>query len=171
MAGTKRILPMIFDVSQKEQIYADYHEKVLGYVRGKVANSTEAEDIASDVFVKVYSKLDAFDATKASLSTWIYHITQNTVIDYYRKRHVFSEIPETVAGDENLEAHAINEEMLESLADALERLDERSRNLIVLHYYSGMKLKDIADKMEISYVYTKVLHKKSLVTLRNCLCL
>ncbi len=158
---------MLFDVSQKEQIYADYREKVTRYVRGKVANSSDAEDIVSDVFLKAYGKLDTFDETKASLATWIYHITQNTVTDYYRKRRVFSDIPDSASADESLEDSVINEEMLECLADGLERLDERSRNLVILHYYSGMKLKDIADKMGISYIYAKVLHKKALLVLRN----
>lgn len=160
---------MVFDVSQKEQIYADYHEKVSGYVRGKLANGSDAEDIVSEVFLKVFGKLDSFDETKASLSTWIYHITRNTLTDYYRKRRSFGEIPEMLADDENLEDSVISEEMLECLADGLKSLDGRARNLIILHYYSGMKLKDIADKMGISYVYAKVLHKKALGSLRDYL--
>lgn len=161
---------MLFDASQKERIYSDFHDKVAGYVHGKVSNVSDVEDIVSDVFMKIYSKLDSFDEDKASLSTWIYHITQNTVTDYFRKRHIFSDIPETMADGECLEDSVINEEMLECLADGLERLDERSRHLILLHYYSGVKLKDIADKMGISYVYAKVLHKKALGELKNCLC-
>lgn len=160
---------MIFEPSQKEKIYTDYYEKVTRYVHGKVANSSDAEDIVSDVFLKVYGNLDAFDEAKASLSTWIYHIAQNTVTDYYRRRRVFGEIPETATDDEDIEDDLINEEMLDMLADGLEKLEERSRNLIILHYYSGMKLKDIADKLGVSYVYAKVLHKKALETLRQYL--
>lgn len=158
---------MVFDASLKEKIYIDYNEKVMRYVRGKVANVSDVEDIVSDVFLKVFSKLETFDEAKASLSTWIYHITQNTVTDYYRKRRVFSEISDNATDSESLDDGLINDERLECLADALEKLDERSRNLIILHYYSGMKLKDIADKIGISYVYAKVLHKKALDALKG----
>ena len=68
------------------QIYLDYHDKVSSYVRGKIQDHHEAEDIVSSVFVKVYQKLESFDPVKASLSTWVYAITRNTVVDYYRTR-------------------------------------------------------------------------------------
>lgn len=158
---------MIIEIAQREKIYTDYHDKVMRYVRGKVSNGNDVEDIVSDVFLKVYGKLDTFDETKASLSTWIYHITQNTVTDYYRKRHIISDIPENMSDGESVTDELVNEEMLENLADGLESLDSRSRVLIILHYYNGMKLKDIAEKMGISYVYAKVLHKKALDELKS----
>lgn len=160
---------MILELSDRERIYADYHEKVMRYVRAKVANTSDIEDIISDVFLKVYGKLNLFDETKASLSTWIYHIAQNTVTDYYRKQRVFSDVPENLADSESIEDNLISEEMLEQLANGLEKLDERSKNLIVLHYYSGIKLKDFAEKSGISYVYAKVLHKKALEKLEKFL--
>ena len=62
-------------------IYAQYRDKVFGFVRSKIYNQTEVEDIVQTVFLKVYSNLDKYDETKASLSTWIYIITRNTVSD------------------------------------------------------------------------------------------
>ena len=76
---------MIIADIEKEKIYRDYHGKVCGYIRSKINSAQDAEDITSDVFVKVYEKLDTFDETKASLSTWIYTITRNTLTDYFRK--------------------------------------------------------------------------------------
>lgn len=160
---------MAIEFLRKDKIYADYYEKVSRYVAGKIGNYSDREDIVSDVFLKVYAKLDTFDPSKSSISTWIYYITQNTVTDYYRSRRVFGEIPETLADEANLEENAVNEEMLESLADSLEKLDDRSRKLIILHYNNGMLLKDIAGKLGISYVYAKVLHKKALETLKEYL--
>ena len=80
-----------------EEIYLQYKDKVLGYIRNHVNSPEDAEDLCSDVFIKIYSKLDTFDETKASLSTWIYAMTSNTVIDFYRTNHVHSEIPEDLA--------------------------------------------------------------------------
>ena len=64
-----------------EQIYAKFKDKVARYIYGKIPNEHDAEDLTSDVFVKVFKGLSGFDETKASLSTWIYRITQNAVID------------------------------------------------------------------------------------------
>lgn len=153
----------------KDKIYRDYQGKVYGYILSKVNSPQDAEDITSDVFVKVYEKLDTFDETKASLSTWIYTITRNTLTDYYRTRKVFAEIPETMETDTSVEDDVCNAEMLDNLAKALETLDERERDIIILRFYSGKTLKEIAGNMGISYAYVKVLQNKAFEKLRKYL--
>lgn len=153
----------------KEEIYKDYYDKVHRLIYSKVLDNTLADDLSEDVFVKIYSKLDSFDSTKASISTWIFRITQNTLIDYYRTRKVYSEVSEDIEDDSEIEESVLNEEMLNALADALEKLDERDRNLVVLHYYSGLTLKEAALKLGMSYSNAKLVHNKSIVLLRQYL--
>ena len=149
----------------KTKLYQDFYQKVLGYINGKVNNYTLAEDLCSDVFVKVYEKFDTFDENKASLTTWIFTITRNRLIDYYRTRKVMVEIPENLTYDETDDE--IDDEALEKLASALETLDERDRKLIILHYYEDKSLKEIAEILSISYIYAKVLHQKALNKLKS----
>ena len=59
------------------------------------------------------------------------------------------------------------EETLNELADALEKLPQRERDLIILHYYTGLTLKEVAVKMSMSYSNTKLVHNKALMLLRN----
>lgn len=66
----------------KEKIYRDYHNKVYAYAISHVRSREDAEDIVSEVFLKVYEKPDTYDESKASMSTWIYQMTKNKVIDY-----------------------------------------------------------------------------------------
>ena len=54
----------------------------------------------------------------------------------------------------------------EKLSDALLALKEKARDLIVLHYYTGHTLKEVAEIMGMSYINAKVIHKKSLESLR-----
>lgn len=151
----------------RAEIYESYHSKVQNFILSKVNDMYLAEDICSDVFIKVYEKYDTFNDSKSSLSTWIFTIARNTLIDYYRVRRVHEEVPEDMAMDSSVEDEVLGNEMLDGLADALEKLDERERDLIILHYYSGLKLNEIADKMDISYSYVKILHKKALVELKT----
>ena len=153
----------------KNEVYTSYYKKVLGYINGKVCNLSLAEDLCSEVFLKIFEKLDSFDAEKASLSTWIFTITRNRLTDYYRTRRVFEEIPETLTDDSCVEAEICNQESLDELADALEKLDSRERDIIILHYYSGCTLKEIAERLGISYAYVKILHNKALALLRGTL--
>ncbi|MDO4811273.1 MAG: sigma-70 family RNA polymerase sigma factor [Eubacteriales bacterium] len=154
---------------QKQAIYCAYHGKVWGYIRSKINNAQDAEDLAADVFVKVYEKLNSFDETKASLSTWIYTITRNTLTDYFRTRRTFEEIPETLEGSSSIEESVCSAEMLEALAKALEALDERERDIIILRFYKGKTLAEIAKQMGISYAYVKVLQNKAFHVLKDFL--
>lgn len=154
---------------EKSDLYGQFQGKVLRYLREKVNDTYLAEDLCSEVFLKVYEKLDTFDETKASLSTWIFTITRNTLTDYFRSRRVMGEIPEDLAEESSLEDDVCNASMLDSLADALETLDERERDIIILHYHSGLTLKDVADRVGISYAYVKILHNKALSRMKDFL--
>ncbi|MBQ0125682.1 MAG: sigma-70 family RNA polymerase sigma factor [Clostridiales bacterium] len=153
----------------KADIYRDYYNKVFGYVQGKLCDSNLAQDITSDIFLKVYEKIGTFDDTKASISTWIFTIMRNTLTDYYRSKRNFSEIPETMPSEDSIEDSVCRKEMLERLSAALAYLDEREREIIVMHFYTGRTLKDIAEDMGISYAYVKVLQGKALSALKDYL--
>ena len=146
-----------------EDIYLAYYDKISAYVRGKVENHYDAEDLVSQVFEKVYGKLHTFDETKASLSTWIYTVTRNTVTDYYRTRRIHASYDEAY----ELPAPEQDRDVLDTLADALMTLKVRERDLILLHYYKGLTLKEVADKMGMSYINAKVIHKKALSGLKT----
>lgn len=151
---------------RKTEIYNEYYQKVRNYILSKINSFHEAEDLCSNVFVKVYEKLDTYDESKSSISTWIFTITRNTLIDYYRKRKIHVELDENLIVEEDDET-ILTEENLEIMADALESLDDRLKELILLHYYKEMTLKEIANKMDISYAYVKVLHQKALIKLKK----
>ena len=154
----------------QEEIYMQYRDKVFGYVRNHVNNTEDAEDITSDIFIKIYSKLDTYDESKASLSTWIYSMTSNTVIDFYRTNHIHSEIPEDLTDDRSLiEDEVLNSESLELLAKALEQLPQELRDIIVLRYYKGLTLQQVAEVMKLSYGVTKLRHREAMGKLKDML--
>ena len=154
---------------KQEEIYREYYEKVFRMICSKVSNATVAEDLTANVFVKVCAKWDTFDGNRASLSTWIYRIAQNTVIDYYRTRRVHAEIPEDLAQESDIEDSMLNNELLEELADALRKLPERDRDLVILHYYRGLTIKEAALKLGMSYSNAKLVHNRSIAKLQRLL--
>ena len=150
-------------MTNAEQIYLQYHDKVRAYVRGKIQDPHDVEDLVSAVFMKIVQKLDSYDPTKSSVSTWVYTITRNTVTDHFRTRRDMVAL-ENCKVDEQPEE--LTDDALDSLADALRALKEKARDLIVLHYYSGHTLKEVAEMMGMSYINAKVIHKKALESLR-----
>ena len=148
-----------------EQVYREYQPKVRAYVRGKIQEPHDVEDLVSAVFMKVVQKLDSYDPAKASVSTWVYTIARNTVTDYFRTRHSMVAFEEYMPDE--APAMDLTGEALDSLADALLTLKEKERDLIVLYYYSGYTLKTVAEMMGMSYINAKVIHKKALTGLRT----
>ncbi len=153
-------------------IYAKYRDKVFGFVRSKIVNQTEAEDIVQTVFLKVYSNLDKYDETKASLSTWIYTITRNTIYDYLKEKrdHPVLELFEnTVDSEEEPDDSILNNETLEELACALEKLPQNQRDIIILIYYHGKPKTEVAKILDITYGQLRYLHDKALSRLKETL--
>ena len=152
--------------TNQDSLYLDYKDKVTAYVRSRIENKYDVEDIVSTVFLKIYQKIDSFDESKASLSTWIYTITRNTVIDYFREIKTHIEFLDEIEADTLSADSLVDDELLEDLAYALETRSERERDLIILHYYKGYTLKRISEMMDMSYINAKLIHTKALSMLR-----
>ncbi len=150
-----------------EKLYNEYHRKVLSYISSRITNREDAEDLAADVFLKVQMSIANYDENKASPSTWIYSITRNVVIDFFRTRKVGEEIPDDLPSEGLIEEDYIRDESLSELADALETLSEEERRIIVLHYNDGLPLTEIASKLNISYGMVKIRHNKALAALKK----
>ena len=150
-----------------EQVYAQYSGKVAGYIRARIRNHADAEDLCADVFEKVYRKIGEYDRTKAALGTWIFTITRNTVIDYYRRTKPTEELDENLSDHAELDADLLNSEMLSELAAALRKLPQQMMDIIVLRYYDGKPLTEIAELMGLSYGAVKLRHQNALIRLRE----
>lgn len=152
-----------------ETLYSQYSGKVMGYIHARIRNRADAEDLCADVFEKVQRKLDGFDPSKASVSTWIFTITRNTVIDHYRRSRPAEELDENLSDDTELDESLLNNETLSELAGALRALPEELRDLIVLRYYDGKPLTEVAELMGLSYGAVKLRHQSALAKLRKVL--
>lgn len=153
-------------------IYTQYRDKVFGFVRSKIYNQTEVEDIVQTVFLKVYGNLDKYDEIKASLSTWIYTITRNTVYDYLKEKrdHPVLELFEnTVDSEEEPDDSILNNETLEELACALEKLPQNQRDIIILIYYKNLNRRKVAQMFGMTYGQLRYLHDKAMKRLGELL--
>lgn len=155
-----------------ELIYTQYCEKVSRFVRSKIHYPNDVEDIVQTVFLKVYSNLDKYDEIKASFSTWIYIITRNTVYDYLKDKRdhpVLELIENTEESEEKTDESFWNNETLEELACALEKLPQIERDVIILIYYHGKPKTEVAKILDIIYGQLRYLHDKALSRLKETL--
>ena len=156
-------------IPDMETLYTQYSSKVTGYIYTRIRNRADAEDLCADVFEKVFRKINDFDPARASVSTWIFTITRNTVIDYYRRSKPTEELDENLSDNLEIDESLLNTETLSELAGALRALPEELRDLIVLRYYDGKPLTEVAEIMGLSYGAVKLRHQSALAKLRKAL--
>ncbi len=150
-----------------EEIYSEYRGRVMGYIASRIRNRADAEDLCSEVFEKIQRKLDGYNPEKASVSTWVFTITRNTVIDHYRKNRPSEELDENLSDDTEIDEGLLNSETLGELASALKSLPQQLMDIVVLRYYDGKPLTEIAEMMGLSYGAVKLRHQNALMLLRE----
>ena len=69
-----------------DKVYSDHHKNVLGFLIKKTFDVVIAEELANDVFMRVYKHQESYNPNIASLNTWIYNISNRILIDYFRKK-------------------------------------------------------------------------------------
>ncbi|MBY0505244.1 MAG: sigma-70 family RNA polymerase sigma factor [Bryobacteraceae bacterium] len=139
------------------EIVERFQAKVFSIIYGILRNRNDAEDIAQQVFAKVYFSLPNFDF-RSSLLTWIYKITVNECYDYLRKKKVRKLVYESDFSEEesqrisNSEASTDSETLIdERLAQRdlvmklLEKVSEEDRNLILLKEVEGHSVEELAE--------------------------
>ena len=64
-------------------LFEENYEKVVNYIASRISNMSEAEELASDVFVKALEHIDGFKNKGIPIEAWLYKIAHNITIDYY----------------------------------------------------------------------------------------
>lgn len=140
-------------------IYAKYRERVYYNAMKWVKCSETAEDITSQVFLKVYNNLDSYDSEVSSIKTWLYHITKSTIIDCYRKEKKHSDNisvsdyvddygRETVIVPDNhinTDSYYENRELMKKIKRTIYNLGFANRRVAILSFIKQMSYKDIAE--------------------------
>lgn len=104
-----------------EQIWLAFHKQLLLYIKKRVNSQEDAEDILQDVFIKIHHNISNLKQT-ATIISWLYRITKNSVIDFYRKR---GSLPKT-GGDE---AFVLEQAQMEGGDATIDELTELAKCL------------------------------------------
>ncbi len=114
-----------------EYLWKEYHDNLHGFILSRVSDTSVADDILQEVFMRILSRIDTLkDCDK--LQVWIYQITRNAIIDYYRTQKKTSELPSTLAVSEAEISNEVRQDistcllpMVNSLPDPYREADWR----------------------------------------------
>jgi len=158
-----------------------YRRQIVGFMYRMCHNPASAEELAQEVFLRVYRSRDRYEAS-AKFTTWLYKIATNLAVNYARDSR--RERPEnTVRLDEpdqetgatpdladdslTVEQQMLRRERLAMIRRRVQALPERQRMAVVLHKYQQMDYRGIAEVMKLSESATKSLLYRAYETLRE----
>jgi RNA polymerase sigma-70 factor (ECF subfamily) len=138
------------------EIVDRYQAKIFSIIYGILRNHNDAEDIAQQVFSKVYFSIGSFDF-RSSLLTWIYKITVNECYDYLRKKRVRKLVYESDFSEEDAQRMEASDPAIDPAPAAdtklaqrdlvtklLERVSAEDRSLILLKEVEGHSVEELA---------------------------
>jgi len=150
------------------ELVSRYKNLVYSIILRMVVDREEANDLAQEVFIKVYKNLDKY-YPEFAFSTWIMRITTNHVIDTRRKRRhqtvPLDERPEIAPGALSPEARYIEKEHAADLKQIVENLPEIYKVPIILYHQQGLSYQEIANLIEepLSKVKNRIFRGRKLL--------
>ncbi|HAF29453.1 MAG TPA: RNA polymerase subunit sigma-70 [Bacteroidales bacterium] len=147
-----------------EILYKRYYQKVLDKCYSFVKNRSVAEELAEDIFSKIFEKLPTFKQL-SSFSSWLYSVTYNHCIDYLRKKkklhypswNLENEIPEII--DETEES--VENINYDNLLVILELIHPEEKALLLMKYQDNLSMKQISSALRISEDAAKMRLKRA----------
>lgn len=137
------------DEVEFSKLYESYLPKIFAYVTRRINNRSEAEDLTSNIFLKVVENIKNFNPAKSSFKTWIYTIATNMMIDYFRtnakKKTCCIESAESMTDHSQNPGKAVSDsEQKQKVFSTIANLPERHQKALFLRYYSDLSIEEIA---------------------------
>ena len=169
------------DQSAFEYLVEKYRRPMMNFMYRMAHNSAAAEDLAQEVFLRVYRSREGYEAS-AKFTTWLYRIATNLAMNHVRDTR--NERPDKQASldeaDEetglkldvadstpSVEEKILKRERLAAIRQKVQELPERQRMAVVMHKYQQMDYKQIGEVLKLSESATKSLLFRAYETLRQ----
>lgn len=136
--------------AQDPQAWQDYRARLLAFVRKRVGDPSDAEDLVHDVLARAYARRDSLK-DQSRLSSWLFQITRNAVADYYRSRRPQEELSDEIPSLDGEEAKGASEELARCLVPFVERLPTPYREAVEYAEIEGLTQRETATKLGLSH--------------------
>jgi RNA polymerase sigma-70 factor (ECF subfamily) len=153
-------------------LYEEYYDRVARYAFTRIGNRHEAEDIASDTFLKALESLSGYKDQGIPMQAWLFRIAHNLVVDYLRKSSKNKEMPiemlKTVDDADPAATAEINIQM-ESVKEAMEQLTPDQREVLQLRFFGELTSREVSDIMHKTDGAVREMQRAALEKLRKIL--
>jgi RNA polymerase sigma-70 factor, ECF subfamily len=152
-------------------LYDRHHTRIFRYVRARIYDTPLAQDLTGEVFAQMLAHLATYRSTAVPFSAWLYRIAHNHVVNYIgRKENQYQHLPLDLAGElshhADNPAHVVERQLaLEKVQQALEKIDETQREIIILRFWLGYSLQEVATALDKTVSAVKSHQYRGLIAL------
>lgn len=152
-------------------LYETYLEAIYRYIHYRISHEQEAEDLTEEVFLRAWKTLPRMkkESEIKNFRSWIYRIARNLVIDHYRKKDkdVTLDHTDNLQGFEREPDEAVIEkEVNVSLRDAVQKLDEPFKEVLIHRFVNGLSHAETSKVMGLKENHIRVLQYRALKKVR-----
>ncbi len=162
-------------MSEVEDLFREYHPRVYAYVRYRIPDVAEAEDLTSDILERALTYLASFDARKGAFSTWLFRIAHNTWVNHV-KRHqrrnphhvdLGAGIDNLAANEPTPEQSMLHKEEIAQMLTCLGTLPSRQQEILSLRFAGRLTNREIARVLDMNERTVSVTILRALRKLRQ----
>ena len=170
--GTAASAPRVTNRELVLRAFETSYEHVTRYIALRIGERDQAEDLASEVFVRALDKADTFKPGEKPIQAWLFRIAHNLLVDHLRKKTrtgtsvPLDEIPE-IPVEDDAHASAQQEDDVKTLAQAMSVLTESERQVISMRFAGEMKPEEIGKALGKSAGAVRWLQHSGVAKLRK----
>jgi RNA polymerase sigma-70 factor (ECF subfamily) len=131
-----------------EKVWDEFHDRLRQFILRRVPDEQHAEDILQDVFLKVHTRIDTL-RREESVPAWLYQVTRNAIIDFYRARRPLAEIPDSAYEPEDRLENVVLE-LAPCIQTMIANLPPPYREALILTEYQGLTQRELAARLNLS---------------------
>jgi RNA polymerase sigma-70 factor (ECF subfamily) len=153
-----------------ELLWNQYSHRLRAFIRSRVGDDADAEDILQEVFIRVHRNLCCVPELEWHRpESWFYQIARHLIIDHYRRRRDLVAIPENLPAEPDLPEDDPEAVLALSLRELIDELPWPYRQALILTEYQGLSQKQLAERMGISLSGAKSRVQRAREKLRDML--
>lgn len=144
-------------------LYRRCRDAIYQFVYYRVRNQLQAEDLTSEIFVRMLEGIDRYEAQIGAFKGWLYGIARNVIADFWRRSYRMEQVPfeESYALSQSNRPHSARD-LSQWRQALLAALPTNYRRVLELRILRGYSVAETAQEMGISENYVKVLQYRAL---------
>lgn len=141
--------------SAANKLISLYYKEIYGYVYKQTLNNQLAMDLTQEVFISMLQSIHAFDEKKASFRTWLYKITTNRMVDFYRSKYykqsnaIYMEDVEEFYTEDDFTTGLEYKQDVEAIINIVNRLDVMTQQIFRLKIFGESTFMEIASLLDV----------------------